>query len=110
MKLIITLLLSISLTFAVEPIKQGTPAPHDGYIVSKKFVELATNNDQKIRLQELKIDRLKALDAVQEDRVALMRKRAERAEFKSTWSGIGGFVLGVVITGLIGYGAVRVSR
>lgn len=102
MKILITLLLSLNICFAqqISPIKEGETAKHTGYLVDKKFAEVATYNDKKIPLQEAKIDLLTRLGKIDKERAEDYKKRANKAELRGDLKGIGGFLLGVLASSL----------
>ncbi len=112
MKLILAILISLNICFAqtIQPITKGESAPKSGYLVDKKFAELATSNDKEVRLLRAKTASLKDLQVTQEEQVSLYKKRAEKAETRGDLKGIGGFLLGVLATGLASYVAIKVSE
>ena len=119
MKLLLILLLTISPVYAIEvtPIKKGEAAKVDGFIVSKDEMKKLREINEKKKLLEKENLSLKDLNVVNDRRVSLYGERYSAVEreltrerTKSNLKGIGGFVLGVVITGFIGYAAVRASK
>jgi len=119
MKFILILMIAMSPAYAIEvtPIKKGQPATKDGFVVSKDDMQKLRKLNEKKKLLERENLNLKDLNVINEKRVNVYEERYNASEkeltrekTKSNLKGIGGFVLGVVVTGFIGYAAVRASR
>jgi hypothetical protein len=119
MKIILTLLLTISQAFAidVQPIKKGSPAPNDGFFVdSENMKKLRNINEEKKLLEKENID-LRELSIVHETRIENYRQLNKDVEkelrwekTKSNFSGVGGFIIGVLATSLAAYAAMQATK
>lgn len=112
MKILILLLFTLNITFAqqIAPIKTGERALHDGFLVDKKFAELATANDKKVDILEKKVELQDLRINVTEEQAKFYKDKAKKEEARSTWKGIGGFVLGVLATSLASYAAIKATK
>jgi len=116
MKLLIVLLLTLSQAFAIDvtPIKKGQPSPGNGFFIdTKNMKEIRKINEEKKNLKKQTIT-LKDIGHIDQERIAVHKRYARAAQkqleweqTKGTWKTIGGFALGVLITGAIGYAALR---
>lgn len=112
----------LSILFLVPPllfsqeivsIKQGEPAPFDGFVITKQFEKDRRQEHEELALQKNKNLLLSDLAATQEELVKFHKEQtimaiseANKSQFKSYLY----FVGGVLITGLISYGTVRSLR
>lgn len=89
---------------------KGTPAPFSGTLIRNERVnELVKAEKRNILLEELSIK--------QDQRVEIYRTEASRletqlarAQFKSFWTNVGFFALGVVVTGVAAKAAIESVR
>lgn len=119
MRLLIILILTFSTAFAIDvkPIKEGDPAPKDGFFIdSENMKEIRQINEDKKRLELQKI-KLEDLGRINEQRMTIYRteaetayKEASRAKLKGFIGTFGGFVVGVGLTGLAVYAATKVLK
>ena len=110
MKILLILLLSINLCFAqsITPIKKGETSPMDGYVIDSQFEKDRRKEREQLRLEKRKNLVLSDLKVVQEERIGIYKRNAERAETeaqKARFKTVLYFVLGIAL----GMGAVKVG-
>lgn len=120
MSIIISFILALSFSFAqdnVKFVKKGHVVEIDSFIVSreqmKKFVELSEKN----KLLEQKVVTLENLSANYLDQISYHKQRAHDLQKELDWSETkgyfkttGGFLAGIVLTGLASYAAIRSAK
>ncbi len=122
MKIIVALvifLFSIS-CLADQPsvaLSQGQPAPYAGVLVDPSRV-------QRIDNLQLDYDHLQKVDSLKDEDIKVLNDRVNNANLEvqdlskrvvsqdkySEWKVIGGFVLGAVLTGAMGYSVYRLAK
>ena len=119
MKYILILLLLFNSVYAIDitPIEKGQVAPYKGFLVSpeqmKEFRQI--NEDKKLLEQEnLK---LQDLQVINEQRIGLYKKAWEetnseltKERFSGNFKGIGGFILGVALSGIAAYATIKTLK
>lgn len=108
----VKILMILLFTFSIQaqtlvPIKKGEPAPFDGFVIDKPMEAKFRLINEKFKLSEAKVLKLKDLQIVQKQQVKqyeVYTNRLEsglaREQWVGTFKGIGGFFLGVIITSM----------
>lgn len=105
MKILLIFLFSFSLLAGeIQPIQKDQKAEFSGYLITKEFEKNLRTINEKNKLLERKNVTLERLGQVNEDIAQDYKKKASRAELRGDLKGIGGFLLGVLITGGIAIG------
>lgn len=119
MKYVLILCLSINLVFAIDvtPIKKGDPAPDNGFFVDNPNMQELRNINEKKKILEQKVVKLEELNVITEQRLGLYKEHTNTIErqvhkesLKGNLKGIGGFILGAVLTGLVGYATIQATK
>jgi len=111
MKILILFLLSFSLCAGeIQPISKGQEAEFSGFLITKDFEKRLRTINEENKLLERKNVTLERLGNVNEDIAQHYKKRASKAELRGDLKGIGGFLLGVLVTGAIAVGLSKNMR
>jgi hypothetical protein len=118
MKLLMVFLISFNaLAIDIVPVKKGEPAPSDGFFVSPEEMKKFRQINEEKKLLDQKVISFQDLAITNEQRIDIYKKHSDyyqqevvKAQNKTMWAGIGGFVLGVVATSLSAYGTVRLLK
>lgn len=115
MKYLFILLLIPSLLYSqdIVPIKQGTPAPFDGFVITSQFEKDRRHESEELKLSKSKNLVLSDLVVTQDEMITFHKKQANIAISEANTAQLKSylyFVGGVLITGLISYGTVRSLR
>lgn len=116
-----TLLLCLCLTLSfpchaidVEPIKKGDPAPATGFFVSQSEMKKLRKINEEKKLLEKENLKLKDLQVSYKRRLDLEKKYSDELssslaseKFVGNIKGIGGFLIGALLTGIVSYGTVK---
>ena len=106
MKLLSTLLLLISVNIYAKDviaIKQGEVAQFSGNLIKTERLVQYYKDSKKLPLLELRIENYRAI-------MKQNQRDISKANFKSYIGTVGGFVLGVVITGIAAKAALESTR
>lgn len=116
----ITLLLIISecaVGQTLLKLNKDEPAPFTGVLVDQEQMKEFRAIDTRLKLMERQNDSLKELNLRLEDRIVYYRKEAgareaelTRVKFKSFWTNVGYFALGVIITSVAAKAAIESTR
>lgn len=108
----------------VTYLPKDTPAPYTGYLFSiPKEKEIRLNNE-KLQLQDLRVQSLEKINQSQAENLLIMEKRVEGYQKQSDelyktiaeqnsnsfLANFGYFALGAVTTGFITWGVVRITK
>jgi len=116
---LLTFIISISNAYTIDitPVKKGEVIQEDGFFVDKTNIKefRKINEDKKLLEQEnITLTHLRVIDKDITEEYKKQYKQATRdlqwEQTKSTLKLIGGFALGAIITGLIGYGTLKYTR
>lgn len=103
--LAITLLFSLN-SFGVQTVKKGEEVPHDGVLFThKEEKELRKTNEQKIRLEDLRIQQDEVIKIQQQriDNYKVYYDETKNQRSLTKWEKVLYFTGGVVASGLLIY-------
>ena len=110
--LILSLMILIRTSSAQEVIRldQGQVAPFSGNLIKTEKLEEFYKSHKKIPLLEENYELEKQRTSLYRDRIRDTEKELSKAKFKGYLGAVGGFVLGVVITGVAAKAAIEATR
>jgi hypothetical protein len=98
-------------------LEKDTPAPFTGVLVDQTQMKEFRAIDTRLKLMETQNSSLKELNLRLEDRITYYRKESSsrdaeltRVKFKSFWTNVGYFTLGVLITSFAAKAAIESTR
>lgn len=116
-KYVLIFCLTTSHAFAIdiEEIKEGQPAPKDGFFVDAENMKKFRKINEEKKLLETKVAKLEDLSVVRNNQIQLYKNLNNSLEselawenFKGDMKGVGGFLLGVLATSAATYVAIEV--
>lgn len=105
------------LAIDVEPIKKGDPAPSTGFFVSQsEMKKLRKINEEKkllqqenLKLKDLQISYKRRLE-LEREYSSTLNKRLANERLSGVFKGMGGFLLGTLLTGLASYATIKTIK
>lgn len=101
----------------VQYIKSGTVVNCDAWLVNSKTMNELTQKSDSLEVSQRLIEQQKQLIKLNNEEIEFYKvqsqsraKELNKAESKQFWTGIGGFALGVVLTGLATKVAIEASK
>lgn len=101
----------------ITPIKKGDPSPNDGFFVDAENMKKFRIINEEKKVLEVKNLKLEDLNYVNEKRIEFYksvadesRKETSKAHIKGFIGTIGGFTVGIAVTGMAVYLATKVIK
>lgn len=118
MKLLILFIISFNLPAqTLTPLEKGQPAPYSGHLADKKAMENFRTTNEENKLLKQKEMKLEELQIIKDEKIKyyqteseFFQKELRKEKVSGNFKGIGGFIIGVVATGVAAWAAIQVTK